>query len=111
MRLKANATLRGKGDDGLYAHWPKGSIFDDAVEPIPQDILSEFEAGTGTLDNITPENGGGPAKASPTKKVSIKKSSSPSSNKKKAEVKAKAKTPAKTKTKKSSAKKSKRKAF
>jgi len=111
MRLKADTTLRGKGDDGLYAHWPKGSIFDDAVEPIPQDILSEFAAGTGTLINITPKGGGSPAKASPIKKTRTKKSSSPSSNKKQAKVKAKAKSPAKTATKKSSAKKSKRKAL
>ena len=107
MRLRANATLRGKDDNGVYAHWPKGCVFDSDVHKIPQDILREFEAGSNLLTNLTPENGGGPAAPSKSKP----KSSSPTTNKKQAKVKAKAKTPAKTKTKKSSAKKSKRKAF
>ena len=112
MKLITTTTLRGKGDDGMYAHWPKGCIFDDSVDPIPKDIMSEFEAETGTLVEIS--NGGGSAK--PTSKPKAKSSSTIADNKKAGRKVAAKKTVAATKPpvkakKKNSAKKNKRKSL
>ena len=81
MQLISRATLRGKDDTGEYAKWPEGSIFDSDVHPIPKEIIEELEAGTGTIEEITPDKlRGGPAKSSPN----LTDASQPINNKKQA---------------------------
>ena len=73
--------------DGEPCVWLKDSIFDDEVEPIPDQILQEVELKTGTVEELSAKKvGGKQRKATPRPKVT---KASSSDNNKKAEVKGK----------------------